>query len=328
MKLGRRPFMRSGFAALAAATVASGKAVAAADQVYGAESVASTDLAALTVSIQQQVTRSGLPTPTLNLFPAEPQGLAKIWEAAGNASARVNEFLGMTTYSTQEAEQKGVAVTGLRGGQAGRDEVSRFAKDRTPGHVLSGSCECGMDHSRMSQDFPAFRVFAALHETTHFVSQFKGMDAPARDQALLMSPNAGDLSQDRDFQQNIRERIADVSASLYLLSNYKDAKAYLGDVKDLRNANLEPVHYTTSSINAGIAAFEKAPRRGMSIVDTTQMAVAIIGNQPKLGAEYKEAVLGFRAANTGAISTLDPVASRMVKDAVISRRAIFSPVRR
>ena len=84
----------------------------------------------------------------------------------------------------------------------------------------------------------------------------------------------------------IYERLADASAVLYSLSNYNDTaaiKAYYNGIVKLTDAMSfsDRVHDTSSSINAALDAFDKSPRKGISIVETTKWAAEIIKNQPE-----------------------------------------------
>jgi hypothetical protein len=84
----------------------------------------------------------------------------------------------------------------------------------------------------------------------------------------------------------IYERLADASAVLYSLSNYNDTaaiKAYYDGIVNLTDAVSfsDRVHDTSSSINAAVDAFDKSPRKGMSVVETTKWAAQTIKNQPE-----------------------------------------------
>jgi hypothetical protein len=87
--------------------------------------------------------------------------------------------------------------------------------------------------------------------------------------------------------------LADAGAVLYSLSNYYDTaaiKTYYNAIVNLTDAMSfsDRVHDTSSSINAAVDAFDKNPRKGMSIVETTKWAAQIIKNQPEFNQSLYE----------------------------------------
>jgi hypothetical protein len=96
------------------------------------------------------------------------------------------------------------------------------------------------------------------------------------------------------LNKSLKDRIAYAGMTLYALSNYGDTqhtKDVLKSMADIRLASIRLAstrstssygHDTSSSINAAIDAFEKNPKKGMSIVDTTKWASKIIEHQKDL----------------------------------------------
>jgi uncharacterized iron-regulated protein len=96
----------------------------------------------------------------------------------------------------------------------------------------------------------------------------------------------------------IRERIADASAALYILSNYGDTpetRAFLREVIDLRSAYFEDViHDTASSLQGALDAFSNHPAKELSIVKTTAKAAEIIKSQPEFTRSIEDIATDIR----------------------------------
>jgi hypothetical protein len=150
-------------------------------------------------------------------------------------------------------------------------------------------------------------VQIALHEVAHYASYrlhlddavFSAVDAKAARSNQAAGSSTPAVTVDR---YNVRERIADAGAILYLLSNYRDRAEINGEAQAradvLRARVFDPDHDTSSSILAARDAFDAAPRHGLTIVAATQWAAQIIEHEPSadldVGGVLSEA--GYRQA--------------------------------
>ena len=217
---------------------------------YGAAHIADTDPAALTQSISAQLIQAGLNVPKMNLFPASAlkgQG----WMAPGLPAS-------ITGFSADNRFYQAV----------GGDLSVGFYR---------GQPACAVDELQR-QNAKVDLVEIALHEVTHYVSyRFRFDETVSR----LASADASEGAVDR---ANVRERIADAGAALYLLSNFSDRAEIDAELQaraDVLKARVfDPGHDTLSSIFAARDAFDAAPRHGLSIVETTRWAAAIVARQP------------------------------------------------
>lgn len=139
----------------------------------------------------------------------------------------------------------------------------------------------------------AAQIFNALHETAHYVDHQSGwlsskVLAKLEDHADHEYREFGNPKPLLD-QENIRERLADTAAALYIMSNFEnqnELKEFILFKAASRGAYPQPAHYhyfdhdTMSSTMAGIKAFNKNQRLGISIVEATQWAAEIIAKQP------------------------------------------------
>jgi hypothetical protein len=156
-----------------------------------------------------------------------------------------------------------------------------FILDGVPPEPKGTSCY----DDKLRSNVWATQVFIALHETSHFVAASLGLNGQVLKAMMRNDPVPLKGAMRDGLEANARERLADTAASLYFLSNYRDAdtvKAF----QDFRQAIPEPTHYTTSSIAAAQTAFVSHPRYGMSIVDAGKWAAQIISSQHGLVHEY------------------------------------------
>jgi hypothetical protein len=228
---------------------------------YGAASIAATDTEALTRSIRAQLTHAGFNVPRLNLFPAR-ESAADGWMAPG-APATITGFNRHSHFY--------LTVDG---------DLNRGA--------FQSQSPCIADAFER-QDPRVDLVQIALHEVAHYAAYrlhlddavFNAVDAKAAGWNQAAERSRPAVVVDRF---NVRERIADAGSILYLLSNYRD-RAEIDDEAQaradvLRARVFDPDHDTSSSILAARAAFDAAPRHGLTIVAATQWAVQIVERQP------------------------------------------------
>ena len=272
--------------------------------VYGAASLGQADTTALSRSLADQLHRSGLPQPEINLFPDSiPEGMAQA-----------------NTYYPSKPGQN-YRVYGLLGGQQGLDFLRQMVLKSTSSPLLTSLCRCGSSPAALEKTIKEFRVFTALHETSHMVAQAMGLNPRI---SYTENYNCRQPRYGRDC--NIAERIADTSASLYTLSNFPGSSRYPAVIGNSRSMVMEPTHYTASSIDLGIKEFQAKPKFGLSIVETVTWASRLIGAQPGLSEEYDYAAIGYANIYIQSVKMVpDPVAN-VLKQAASSRAALFAPM--
>jgi hypothetical protein len=138
------------------------------------------------------------------------------------------------------------------------------------------------------------RVFAALHETGHFVAASLGLNDQVFRSIISNEPAPLIKHMERTIRANVTERIADATASLYILSNYRDVNVITA-FRDFRLAIPEPTHHTTSSIAAVASAFARTPRYGLNLVEAEMWATKVVSSQHGLIHEYLTAAKDYKA---------------------------------
>jgi hypothetical protein len=268
---------------------------------YGTTRLHDTNIQRLEVSLKEQLIQAKIKIPkNFNLFPTHYTDIKKPLE---NTSTQL--VLGETPTNT-----------GIDGTKSDLDYS----------YLHQNKC------SRISfdDDSLSWRVFTALHETTHYTADMVLGNSVSLNDVVFSSihvsafmPSKPDIEHMIDelidtpsynwsnlahskysrfpdslapmffarssFSQSmvtiptvsqISERIADVSAELYSLSNYTDHASdhvFIQKIIDYRVAHYTDTdHNTVSSLRAGLHAFEEYPVHGLSIVQTTLWAAQII----------------------------------------------------
>lgn len=257
---------------------------------YGVQTLEDTDPEKLKASLLKQITDAGLPKPdVMELYPAkgwkDPTGYA---ERNSNGYTNKRGIVGNTDRNFSQ-------------------DILSSLNDGFPNQPKCGS------HAFVTGD-NAYNTYDALHETTHYIA-YNMVDANGADLNWYLFSAVNAISPPQkpyDYASALRtqwghskdmntfikltvakntyiqlyERLADAGAVLYSLSNYNDTaaiKAYYNGIVNLTDAMSfsDRVHDTSSSINAVVDTFDKSPRKGLSIVETTQWAAQIIKNQPE-----------------------------------------------
>jgi hypothetical protein len=246
---------------------------------YGVETLGDTHPEKLKVSLLKQITDAGLPKPeVMELYPA------KGWkDPTGYADRNPNGY----------TSKRG--IVGNTDRNFSQDILSSL-NDGFPNQPKCGS------HAFVTGDY-AYNTYDALHETTHYIAYnmvdengadlnsylFSAVNAISRPQKPYDYASALEAQWVHSKNMNtfiklivaentyiqLYERLADAGAVLYSLSNYSDTaaiEAYYHGIVNLTDAMSfsDRVHDTSSSIHAALAAFDKSPRKGMSIVETTK----------------------------------------------------------
>jgi hypothetical protein len=146
--------------------------------------------------------------------------------------------------------------------------------------VDKAACENLDIHALYGHLMKAVKIQAALHEVFHFIDEklhvTKGLV-----KHLSREKGSGTFALN---DTNIRERLADTAAVIYLLANIEDHS----EIKELndylihyRNLNLphNADHMSANSIEAAIKYFDAAPQKGLSLVQSIRTAAEIIGKQ-------------------------------------------------
>ncbi|HAX91280.1 MAG TPA: hypothetical protein DCY07_03605 [Rhodospirillaceae bacterium] len=126
---------------------------------------------------------------------------------------------------------------------------------------------------------PLERVASAVHEVMHHIDLSKrwadGVVGAVKE--MPQDPKVKAL-----FIGNIAERIADVGATLYLLSNVSDLKCAGWVVQkraDDRRLCADATHYTVDSIESAAAWFQTRPTQGLGIYEAALFARQIVAAQ-------------------------------------------------
>jgi hypothetical protein len=301
--MNRRYFLASVFATLA---VPRGSLAAMNDGTlpYAAARLEDTDPVLFRISILQQMQTAGMPVPAQ--FVPFQESLTR----APGMDPQLDSVFGEAPTST--------TLDGIR-----------FSLDfffaRPPCNILA-----------LSEPLMAWRVFAALHETAHYIAfhtREKGLDLDERIfctiygieqqkigaylttlkqtanriiptgythplgtlekslppyellQIIMNDQRLNDFLTAQILFPQLRERLADTAAALYILSNYVDTqenRKFLREVIDLRTAYYQDItHNTGSSISRALDIFTELPTNKMSIVEATSRAAYIIERQPE-----------------------------------------------
>jgi len=229
---------------------------------YGAPSLYQTDPARLTKSISYQLLRAGLGGPRLDLFPSVPTSWDGWFQPGPPVLVR-----GLNPYSV---EYRYIARN----------------MDRFPYDALT---PCQTNEFQRQGPMPDL-VEVALHEVAHYVSFRLGLDPLAYGtlkkaaDAYDRDPSTPPESRVLVTYNNVNEDISDVSAVLYIYSNYRDAAVNDAEAQakaDMRVAEyLDWEHDTSGAIAAARKAFLKDPKHGLSVIETTRWAARLVASLP------------------------------------------------
>lgn len=292
---------------------------------YGVEMSGGTDFAKLGSSLRQQLVDAGLPAPQiLKLHPDEhwhdPLNPTVKWGEIdlSDIAAEANGFaLGHTTKHAIIGNKLSHPAASLQENIKALQslaELSMHEKGNVPGRPSSDMAFPMTDNQ--------LDTFIALHECAHYVTynmnldgkvakgnldtndevfdninQISSQSIPSYGNSLkkgLQNATSGEekaalqdkLTVARGVASYVPDRIADASASLYMLSNTNNperTEAFLKHWEAFRNTTFTDLaHDTSSSIEAAIEEFKQNPRKNMSIVETTKLAAQIVSSQSDL----------------------------------------------
>jgi len=238
----------------------------------------------LSATLLKQLDDAGIARPQkTDLFPQDPDSL---YRDSRDFNRWLGRLIGVEGMAAEMSEGQAAydtntdanSVTGISRDGDVRYEMVRHL-EKSP---YSGACT-----SLFEQNFEGFRNMVALHEMSHYIDTKLGLaHAIVSDLTKYIDVDGQNDYHGRDpiFVVNIRERIADASAVIYILSNYAGTPLAT-QLVDWRQANLEGTHFTSSTVSLAIDHFKENPRAGMTLVETTKMAADIISGQPKLWKE-------------------------------------------
>jgi hypothetical protein len=229
---------------------------------YGAASLYQTDPARLTKSITYQLWSAGLGGTTLDLFPPAPTPTDGWFQPGPPILVR-----GLNPYSVEYSYI-----------QAHMD-IYPYASLRP----------CQTTEFQREGPMPDL-VEVALHEAAHYTSYRLGLE-PSAYRAVKQKIDAYNrgLASHPEYQtfvsyNNVREDIADASAILYIYSNF--ANVAVNDTEARAKADMRVAEYfdwgheTSASIMAARAAFLRAPKHGLTIIETTRWAASLVTSLP------------------------------------------------
>lgn len=266
---------------------------------YGATHLEDTDLSSLEDSLRSQLALAHIPIPnSFDLFPkvftSEPSGGAN--EAKGDdpglsslltIRAGLNTFKGEPAcgkFAVEEAPKSWRIFVALH-------ELSHLVafQKKEDGTSLFDRTVCTINKIPY-QDAASYVVEMFVKIPDRVINTVSSEDAllfviSQNKKYDALTVGLGTLSQ-------IKESIADVSAVLYLLSNYEDVRnnhQFLNNLVDLRTSFITDYdHMTVDAIQYAIDMFSKHPITGLSLVETTNMATSIVRNLPRYNGTIKQ----------------------------------------
>lgn len=304
--------------------------VAKAENPYGADILENTNKEALTQSLLVQMDRAGLPKPiTYNLFPethdedpsSDSKAMIVIGESAKDSQietvrADFNLFYinqpscdvlsinqNPLTYRTFVAlhETTHHVADNLKTTAGDMNDDVFSAVTRTPSQGIKTTLEARLEQFKDIVPEGQTRTLGDLLQDGKTPSGETGL-------ALTQDTRLTTLYVASVMAVQIQERIADASATLYILSNYTDtprALKYVRDYSLFRQAHyMDTVHDTSSSIEAAITAFKRHPIKGLSIVQTTQLASKIIKAQHDLNSGPDDLAQKLREKYIGVVANI------------------------
>lgn len=264
---------------------------------YGADKLENTDFSKLKTSLLRQMDQAGIPRPEImELHPSpgwkepkssrniNPNGYSDDRVIVGNATPNLTQ-LDRTDFNKHfpNAPVCDGKVNSFNDADTALHETAHYVayhrfksdSDKARGADLNGYVFSAINQTGPAQNPQSY--YQSLQEDAQFFSGLHG----------AVDKNAEQIAVARGTKLQIPERIADASATLYALSNYSDTSAvkeYYQNLAAYRKANSfrDGDHATSSSITAALEAFSKNHRKGMTIVETTDMAGEIVKNDPAL----------------------------------------------
>lgn len=141
-----------------------------------------------------------------------------------------------------------------------------------------------------SQAKPIDRLYGNLHEVSHYICD-RCFDLSHVERQFILS--SGLVSLTSYFVDRCHEEVADVSASLYMLSNLADKSAatrHISDLQQHRSLAFDVIHHTCEALSFAQKAFDETPRKGLSIVETTEWAVRLLLKKPQIINDFIDVV--------------------------------------
>ncbi len=274
---------------------------------YGAATLRDTNFKQLAKSLHAQIASAGLPQPKkMNLKPFwHRDGISDGSKIIGNSSPKIfdkspegalNAYFpdqprcqsanfDMATFNAFAALHETAHYIAARSfGEAGTnldsqvfDHVNKTPFPQTPGTFIENVEKAQVAVNRIGGVLDVADLSKSLDDRLTV--------------ALATGGSFGDWS-----TGHLPERIADGSAVLYALSNYKDAAATttfarnLEAMRDVDNVEGSALnmrsHDTSSSVEAALRAFAENPRKGLTIVETTTWAADLVKNQPEFNRDF------------------------------------------
>jgi hypothetical protein len=271
---------------------------------YGAATLEQTDTAALSRSLADQAKAQGITHAELNLFPDRlPEGQHQ---------------------AEMDYSDRGYVVNGLLSGPAGLRYIEQPMLPAARSWIITALCRCASTGSEIVASFKKQRIFAGLHEYFHMVAKFSGDYLSAK----CLGMNEELIPRSVGVRCSYNERISDTAAILYIQSDYRDPGNYPAMEEYIRSVEMQPTHYTVSSIAAAMEAYRKHPRPGLTGEQIEHWAVEIVNSQKGLDKEYDFAVQVSRDINEPTLVTLPPDIQYGLKIIAASRAALFGPLPR
>ncbi len=257
--------------------------------------------------IVTELARNRIPLPSIIALDGKEPGFFG-W--VDRASIATNNFLfGMFEHTTNEGAESSQSVIGV----APDGDIREFLRQKPFGNHYFNYLDV---HFEQAQEA------IGVHETAHYVDRQLSLSDNIYAKAVLkldLNKTDPSLIKPADditplLKVNIRERVADASAALYMLSNFRDGKITAA-IMQWRDSMPEPTHYSASTISATLDAFKNNPRMHMDIVETTKMAASIVTAQIPQIIEEQRAVMAVVAHSKNLEpSEIKPVSANEIKN--------------
>lgn len=177
----------------------------------------------------------------------------------------------------KEGFQQGNKVIGISKEGNARNTVRQLPNDG----IFASEKSCTNNKLDKDAAFEANRAYVLIHELAHYIDYKTGL---TKDISNHVSGQVSGKIRGEDAREmvksNVRERLSDMTATLYTLANYPQQKDIIQNKMDLRRIHMNDVeHNTASSVELAVADFAKNPRSNITVVEAAQWATRLLDQQ-------------------------------------------------
>ena len=250
----------------------------------------------LSQNMEDQLSAAGLSVPIMNLFPKESEEAQLIYDSSNPQASKI------TGQSSVGMEKWGNDL---------KIHSLRPAFDNLPGANPVVFSKTNMAES----------IMTAVHEITHYIDYRQRLTEEVIEHAFDRNPIVAEGT-GQTVVDCLRERIADASSALYLLSNCEDRDEAIKAIHSrtmLRSFYLEVSHYTADILKDAVAAFDRNPKRGLTVDQTARWAARIVEKKPDVLRQLDEVIGAQEYLVLGsARSPLTPMSREIIREAIMA----------